>query len=143
MSLLILIIHIFRYIQGVYGDASSKRGIYVIEAGVMTCLTCSTPDDCSYASGYFSLNASYYALQCATPTTVANLVTIRVTESGEVLREWLSSQHLVDDLSNKNLPVERNMEVDVAGGFKAHVRLYLPPGLDEAGSTKYPMIVET
>ena len=137
--------NVFRYIQGVYADAPSKRGVYVIEAGVMTCLSCFSPpdDDCAYASGYFSENASYYALQCATPTTVPNLVTIRETESGKVLREWLSNHQLLEKLGKKNLPVEKTLEVNVAGGFKAQVRLYLPPGLNEASYTKYPMIVDT
>ncbi|CAG0895799.1 unnamed protein product [Darwinula stevensoni] len=134
------------YIRGTYGNASSERGVYRIEEDTlnMTCLSCSSPDeDCSFASAYFSQNTSYYALQCATPRTVANRVTIKETESGKVVKEWFSNSDLVENLNTLNLPVERNLEVEVAEGFKAKVRLFLPPDLDESGSTKYPMIVFT
>ena len=110
----------------------------------MTCLSCTSPDkDCVFASAYFSQDASYYALQCATPRTVANRVTIKKTENGEVAEEWFANSHVVENLNALVLPSERNLEVDVAQGFKAQVRLFLPPDLDESGSTKYPMIVFT
>jgi len=36
--------------------------------------------------------------------------------------------------------VMRDMEVDVAGGFMAKVRLLLPPNVDE--EKKYPLVIE-
>jgi dipeptidyl-peptidase-4 len=41
----------------------------------------------------------------------------------------------------KALPSTKQLEVSVPGGFKALVRLWLPPNIDTSGRTKYPLLV--
>ncbi|PSN53226.1 hypothetical protein C0J52_07992, partial [Blattella germanica] len=44
-------------------------------------------------------------------------------------------------LEGKTLPTTKRLEVDVPGGFKAQVQLFLPPNLETSGKTKYPLLV--
>nr|CAD7426094.1 unnamed protein product [Timema monikensis] len=58
--------------------------------------------------------------------------TVQVWESNEVFRE---------SVSGRSYPDWYTTQVPVDGGFDATVRLWLPPGLDTSGDTKYPMLV--
>lgn len=40
------------------------------------------------------------------------------------------------------MPVIRDMDVPLESGYTAKVRLYLPPTLNETGTTKYPAVVQ-
>lgn len=55
-----------------------------------------------------------------------------VLESNDDLRQLLQG---------KALPIAKQLEVSVPGGFKARVQLWLPPNIDMSGKTKYPLLV--
>lgn len=53
---------------------------------------------------------------------------------------WQNNSALRERLSTKLIPTTRDMEVDIPGGFKAKVRLYLPPDFNE--NMKYPLLID-
>ena len=50
-------------------------------------------------------------------------------------------QELRDKLRERDLPEIVDTDVEVGGGLMAKARLWLPPGIDRSGNTKYPMLV--
>ncbi|PSN29471.1 Venom dipeptidyl peptidase 4, partial [Blattella germanica] len=107
------------------------------------CLSCSVKTvrgntDCLYASATFSTNNSYYTLTCAGPGVPEISLFNRQNERQMVLE---TNEDVRQMLEGKTLPTTKRLEVDVPGGFKAQVQLFLPPNLDTSGKTKYPLLV--
>ena len=50
-----------------------------------------------------------------------------------------ANEKLEDDLKDKTLPTRLDLSVEVDGGFKAPVKMLLPPNLSE--DSKYPLLV--
>lgn len=44
-------------------------------------------------------------------------------------------------LLDRSLPLEKRLEIDVAGGFKAQVSMKLPPDYNPTRFQSYPMLV--
>jgi hypothetical protein len=44
-------------------------------------------------------------------------------------------------MKNVTLPEKMYVEVPVKPGIDAHVMLFVPPGIDRSGRTKYPLLV--
>ncbi|XP_021935063.1 venom dipeptidyl peptidase 4-like [Zootermopsis nevadensis] len=93
---------------------------------------------CLYVKSTFSLDSSYYTLTCSGPSvpevSIFNKdhIKLMVLESNDDLRQLLQG---------KALPIAKQLEVSVPGGFKARVQLWLPPNIDMSGKTKYPLLV--
>jgi hypothetical protein len=63
------------------------------------------------------------------------------TGSDSPLVVWETNESLRQKIEGRDLPEILDTEVDVPEGFRAKARLWLPPGADTSGVTKYPMLV--
>lgn len=106
------------------------------------CLTCelltSANQKCRYSGATFSTNVSYYVLSCIGPGVPE--ITL-YDKSGERLLYWDTNQELRASLVNITLPRIKYLSVPISGAMAAQVKLFLPPGLEEAGARKYPLLV--
>jgi len=63
---------------------------------------------------------------------------------GAKVLDWETNARLKELLAPVTLPRVLFIDVPIAGtGFKARVRLILPPSVDENADVKYPMLVNT
>lgn len=107
------------------------------------CLSCKVLTlegrDCLYASASFSTDLSHLALTCSGPDPPH--VSLYKTRSDSPLVVWENNESLREKIAGRDLPGILDTEMDIAEGFQAKVRLWLPPGADTSGETKYPMLV--
>lgn len=107
------------------------------------CLSCAVQTlegrACLYASASFSADLSHLALTCSGPDPPH--VTLYRSNSHSPVILWEINENLRQKIEGRDLPVIVNAEVDVPDGFRAKARLWLPPGADTSGLTKYPMLV--
>lgn len=134
------------YYQSTPENEPSQRHVYAVAADGSTapyCLSCGviTPEGraCLYASASFSTDLSYLALTCSGPDPPH--VSLYKTGSDSPLVVWEINESLRQKIEGRDLPEILNTEVDVPEGFQAKARLWLPPGADTSGATKYPMLV--
>ncbi|XP_065080121.1 venom dipeptidyl peptidase 4 [Ochlerotatus camptorhynchus] len=115
------------------------------------CLTCSLLKDklsndasCNYASVSFSTDFSYFAATCSGPTP--SYSQIYRTDDLQHMADWEMNEALRTKLTAYKETKVRFLKVPVAGGYKASVRLYLPPEIDfenlANNNEKHPMIVQ-
>nr|CAD7585497.1 unnamed protein product [Timema genevievae] len=135
------------YYLGTGVDAPTSRHVYsVTEGGVNTCLSCSiqTPEGntCLYSTATFSKDLSHYTITCSGPDP-ATVTIFKASSSGDdaTVQVWESNEAFRESVSGRSYPDWYTTQVPVDGGFNATVRLWLPPGLDTSGDTKYPMLV--
>nr|CAD7453872.1 unnamed protein product [Timema tahoe] len=135
------------YYLGTGVDAPTNRHVYsVTEGGVNTCLSCSiqTPEGntCLYSTATFSKDLSHYTITCSGPDP-ATVTIFKASSSGDdaTVQVWESNEAFRESVSGRSYPDWYTTQVPVDGGFNATVRLWLPPGLDTSGDTKYPMLV--
>jgi len=134
------------YYQSTPENEPSQRHVYAVAADGSSapyCLSCTirTPEGhaCLYASGSFSTDMSHVALTCSGPDPP--VVSLYKTDSDSPLVVWEINESLRQKIEGRDLPQILDTEVDVAEGFVAKARLWLPPGADTSGVTKYPMLV--
>ncbi|KAL0269720.1 UNVERIFIED_CONTAM: hypothetical protein PYX00_007357 [Menopon gallinae] len=110
------------------------------------CITCQmkSPEDiaCKAAKITFNRNLNYMIGLCRGPTPLVTaiykwkapneLTQIVMLDVNEPLRK---------KLQEKLQPQEMNFKVKVTETIDADVRLYVPPGIDTTGKTKYPLII--
>nr|CAD7408174.1 unnamed protein product [Timema poppensis] len=135
------------YYLGTGVDAPTNRHVYsVTEGGVNTCLSCpiQTPEGnkCLYSTAAFSQDLSHYSITCSGPDP-ATVTIFKASSSGDdaTVQVWESNEVFRESVSGRSYPDWYTTQVPVDGGFDATVRLWLPPGLDTSGDTKYPMLV--
>jgi dipeptidyl-peptidase-4 len=58
-----------------------------------------------------------------------------------MLSLWEINMDLRRKIANRDLPEIVDVDVNLSEGFVAKARLWLPPGADISGQTKYPMLV--
>lgn len=58
-----------------------------------------------------------------------------------LLAVWEDNEMVTEILAEKSQPIVQRYRIPVPGGFKAQVRLLIPPNADLSGATKYPMLV--
>uniref|UniRef100_A0A8D8Q543 Venom dipeptidyl peptidase 4 n=1 Tax=Cacopsylla melanoneura TaxID=428564 RepID=A0A8D8Q543_9HEMI len=106
------------------------------------CMTCdlmtSANQLCRYSGASFSINTSFYVLSCIGPGVPE--ITL-FDKSGKQLLHWDTNEELRSSLANIILPTVRYMTVPIGHNMAAQVKLFLPPGLDETGSIKYPLLI--
>lgn len=54
---------------------------------------------------------------------------------------WEDNKLLGSSVAEKSLPLVKRLTVPTQDGFKAQVRLLIPPGADLTGATKYPLLI--
>lgn len=81
-------------------------------------------------------------LECLGPD-IPTSVLYRTSNTKPVLIALLQNNtQLKDRLSKMALPQIKTFPVQISGGYQAHVRLHMPPGLREDEITRYPLIVQ-
>lgn len=105
------------------------------------CLSCNVVDadgtTCRSASATFSKDFSYYTLTCSGPNPSYTQVWRSATNTKVV--DWELNSLYREQLTTKQLPTYRFINVSLADGSTGIAKLALPPNFDE--SKKYPMIV--
>ncbi|XP_063236970.1 venom dipeptidyl peptidase 4-like [Bacillus rossius redtenbacheri] len=127
-------------------NSSTQRHVYAVsqDGSSDTCLSCSvrTPEGnpCAYASASFSKDFSHYALVCSGPDPAfAEVYKATGLDAQPLL--WEDNEAYRRNVSSRSYPELYTTQVPVDGGFTATARLWLPPGLDRSGATKYPLLV--
>ncbi|KAK3915564.1 Venom dipeptidyl peptidase 4 [Frankliniella fusca] len=115
------------------------------------CVTCRLPtdpsgrnlgQDCTYAGALLSKDFTYGVLSCQGPDPAwYALYAVQGAGAPVRLRMWEDNADLRARLATRLRPDFYDDWVPVEGGFRAKVRLYLPPGMDKSGATKYPLLV--
>ncbi|XP_031344560.1 venom dipeptidyl peptidase 4-like isoform X1 [Photinus pyralis] len=132
------------YYAGTIEGDHGQQHVYVVDikTGTDRCLTCdvATPEGpCEFASGSFSAKFSYYAQTCGGPGP--KIVQVKsLTSSASFV--WEDNADLRKRLSKKYRPIIKRVHVPLSSGYRAYVRLRLPPTLDEGDYKKYPMVVK-
>lgn len=97
------------------------------------------PNNCLFNRCYFSKDYSYYIQECLGPDTPSTYLVetstrtkIVVLNNGDLLR---------NNLAQFAVPQIRTVSVEIRYGFKAAVRLFLPPGMKEEEEVAFPLIV--
>lgn len=134
------------YYQSTPELSPSQRHVYAVAAdgsSAPRCLSCDVQTlegrACLYASASFSTDLSYLALTCSGPDPPH--VALYRAKDASLLALWEINQNLRQKIAGRDLPEIVNVDVDVPDGFVAKARLWLPPGADTSGQTKYPMLV--
>lgn len=105
----------------------------------VSCLTCNIGKNCLYNNAIFSKNAKYYILECLGPGIPK--VELWNTEENKLIETLDTNDNLKELINKRALPQVRTFQVPIDGGYKANVRLFLPPGLKKDEITKYPLLV--
>ncbi|XP_049787513.1 venom dipeptidyl peptidase 4-like isoform X1 [Schistocerca cancellata] len=105
------------------------------------CLSCNakTRDGnelCLYNKAAFSKKNSYYMLNCAGPDIPEASI---YSKDNKKVMVWESNEEIRKLLQHKSLPSVRHLQVEVPGGFKAQVQMWLPPNMDR--KQKYPLLI--
>ncbi|XP_058818276.1 venom dipeptidyl peptidase 4 [Topomyia yanbarensis] len=136
------------YYTAVAFDAPHHRQVY--RDG--DCITCSLLKDelqddtpCNYASITLSPDFTYFAATCSGPTP--SYTQIFRTEGLQPIMDWQVNKDLREKLSGYKMTKIRYLKVPVGNsGYKASVRLYLPPEIDfenlQNNKKQYSMIVQ-
>ncbi|XP_045623531.1 venom dipeptidyl peptidase 4 isoform X2 [Procambarus clarkii] len=107
------------------------------------CITCGFKndfnEDCNYNSAEMSEKSTYYALTCSGPGIPQ--VTMHRSSDHSRLLLLEDNQEVREKLLDRSLPLEKRLEIDVAGGFKAQVSMKLPPDYNPTRFQSYPMLV--
>jgi len=94
---------------------------------------------CLYCKVTFSPNNQYFVRECLGPGVPT--VTLHSAPLGRLLFVLDNNTALKEEVADVGLPVVRTFSVEVSGGYRAPVKLYLPPGLREEEEFKFPLIL--
>ncbi|XP_054706739.1 inactive dipeptidyl peptidase 10-like [Uloborus diversus] len=100
------------------------------------CLTCDEEFLCLFNNVIFSPGAEYFVLECLGPGVPKVEIKSIYNQSFGLLD---SNSHLVELMEKRTMPQIRTFQVPIKGGYKAQVRLFLPPDITE--SEMYPLVV--
>lgn len=146
-----------------------KISILLIE--LFSTINAEAVETCQYHSAVFpEVNSDYFVLICLGPgvptvslykihpqkgpqfvTMLQNNTALRVYP---IFKQYLKRIIIVwnkkcccccccqERLATVALPEIKSFPVQMSGGYNAHVRLHLPPGLREDEITRYPMVVQ-
>ena len=110
----------------------------------MECITCNEVNTygrpCLLNEAQFSSNGTYYIWTCRGTYTLP-MVKIMETKNSKPLLTWEDNAQLQKEFQTKALPQQKDLWVDVGGGFEAQVRLILPHDFNKA--KKYPLLIYT
>ncbi|GFU48812.1 venom dipeptidyl peptidase 4 [Nephila pilipes] len=103
------------------------------------CLTCNLDENCLFYNALFSKDGHYFVLECLGPGIPR--IEIRETLTNALVEVLDTNSDLEEALENRALPQIETFKVPLKGGYKATVRLYLPPPLRENEIIKFPLIL--
>lgn len=137
------------YFSGAPAGKPGQRHLYYVgdlnsaQPKQAYCITCDFKndysEDCNYNSGETSKGSSYYVLTCNGPGIPQ--VTLHRASDHTRLMLLEDNQEVRENLHDRVLPLEKRLEIEIAGGFKAQVSMKLPPDYDPANLKSYPMVV--
>ncbi|GFY75877.1 venom dipeptidyl peptidase 4 [Trichonephila inaurata madagascariensis] len=140
----ILFIWIFRYYLTTLENRPGERHLFSVSgkkarsATFTKCLTCEEGESCLFFNVIFSPDSQYYVLECLGPGVPKVEIRSIYNQTFDVLD---ANDDLSDLLKERTLPQIRTFQVPLRGGYKAQVRLFLPPGIKEDEVLLYPLIV--
>ncbi|XP_034934341.1 venom dipeptidyl peptidase 4 isoform X2 [Chelonus insularis] len=108
------------------------------------CLSCELKNEiegtfCLHNDAELSPDKSRYMLTCGGPGVPE--VSIYNSANATKILTWEDNKPIAATLAEKSKPTVKRFSVPVQGGFNAQVRLFLPPGADLTGTTKYPLVI--
>lgn len=95
-----------------------------------------------YHNAIFSPNSKYYVLECLGPDIPTSVLYKTSNPKPNLVAVLQNNTQLKDRMSKMALPQLKTFPVQISGGYQAHVRLHLPPGLREDEITRYPLVVQ-
>ncbi|XP_051998021.1 dipeptidyl peptidase 4 [Xyrauchen texanus] len=133
------------YVSNEHMGRPGQRNLYKISFtksghSAAECLTCSLYQDrCQYNSAYFSINASYFRMDCYGPglplfTLMENRAAakeIQVLEENKKLEKILTAELLMPTIKRATLKI---------AGFTLWYQMMFPPNFDS--SKKYPLLIQ-
>ncbi|GFU47836.1 inactive dipeptidyl peptidase 10 [Nephila pilipes] len=102
------------------------------------CLTCEEGESCLFFNVIFSSDSKNYVLECLGPGVPKIEIRSIYNQTFDVLD---TNDELKELLEERTLPQIRTFQVPLKGGYKAQVRLFLPPGVKEDEVLSYPLVV--
>ncbi|XP_018575079.1 venom dipeptidyl peptidase 4-like, partial [Anoplophora glabripennis] len=99
---------------------------------------------CLYHNAIFSgsWSASYYVLECLGPGIPTTSLYKTAMPKPKLLMWLQNNTKLRERVAKMAMPQIKTFPVQISGGYQAHVRLHLPPGLREDEITRYPLVVQ-
>ncbi|XP_034042882.1 dipeptidyl peptidase 4 [Thalassophryne amazonica] len=131
------------YVSNEYQGTPGKANVYKIMIGdshsAPLCLTCDRyKDRCQYNSAYFSVNASYYRMDCYGPgLPLYAVIDNRDSAAEPVILE--DNKELESILSEFQMPTIHHGTLRVAS-FDLWYQMMLPPNFKK--SKKYPLLID-
>ncbi|KAL3288157.1 hypothetical protein HHI36_002608 [Cryptolaemus montrouzieri] len=97
---------------------------------------------CLFHNVIFSPHSTYFVLDCLGPSVpTSDLYKTKMPNPLHLMCLQNNTQ-LRDKISKMAMPQIKTFPVIISGGYQAHVRLHLPPGLREDEITRYPLVVQ-
>jgi len=137
------------YFKGAPAGKPGQRHLYYVgdlkhaRAKQAFCITCGFKndysEDCNYNTAEVSSDNSYYVLTCSGPAIPQ--VTLHQSSNHSRLALLEDNQEIRERLQGRSLPLEKRLEIDVEGGYKAQVTMKLPPDYNPTRFQSYPMLV--
>ncbi|CAG4968445.1 unnamed protein product [Colias eurytheme] len=119
-----------------------QSGVHIAGSRI-GCLSCDIelPDKgpCTWATATASQRGTYLTITCSS-TNEPSATYIYDPLNRKILYTWETNEIVRERLKTKVKPVTLITTVPLQNGHPAPVRLFLPPGLDQNGTTKYPLV---
>lgn len=97
---------------------------------------------CLYHHAIFSPSSRFYVLECLGPGIPTSALYKTSNPKPVLLGILQNNTQLRERINKMALPQIKTFPVQISGGYQAHVRLHLPPGLREDEITRYPLVVQ-
>ncbi|CAH0551631.1 unnamed protein product [Brassicogethes aeneus] len=95
-----------------------------------------TEPPCLYHNVIFSPNSRYYVLECLGPGIPTTSLFRTQMPKPKLLLHMQNNTRLRERVAKMAMPQIKTFPVQISGGYQAHVRLHLPPGLREDEITR-------
>ncbi|CAG0882323.1 unnamed protein product [Cyprideis torosa] len=118
------------------------------------CLSCDIPvsstkdtsarkdTTCLFNNPVFSPDLKYLLMGCNGPD-VPHIDLYKVAPGKLIpIQRLQNNSHLRELMAQKSLPRIKNLEMKVSGNYRARIRLFLPPDLDEGAGFQYPIVLQ-
>jgi hypothetical protein len=117
-----------------------------------------TEPSCLYHNAVFSPASTYYVLECLGPGIPYSTLYKTAMPKPKLIVNLQNNTRLRENVAKMAMPQIKTFPVQISGGYQAHVRLHLPPGLREdeitrwvglggfvgffTGRSRYPLVVQ-
>ncbi|XP_067137376.1 inactive dipeptidyl peptidase 10-like isoform X2 [Centruroides vittatus] len=104
------------------------------------CYTCEMGEGCLYNNAIFSPDSKYYILECLGPKVPR--IELRSSSNNNLIKVFDENTNVQELIDSRAFPQVRTFHVPIKNGFKANVRMLLPPRLRDEEILKYPVVVK-